>query len=128
MGATGALLNAPDAVMRVPRGYAEVGCDVISTNPWGIQSAMNGEHGPAGAPSADWMQLARRAIGLARRATAEVGRSGDTAGGLSPSRRVPHPPGLQPLELLRRPFGEEPPDFGLLAASLPLPRLTFPAG
>ena len=57
---TWALLNAPRSVTRVHRGYAELGCNVISTNTWGIQEAMNGERGPAGSPPADWMELARR--------------------------------------------------------------------
>jgi len=124
---TWALLNAPEAVMRVHRGYAEVGCDVISTNTWGIQSAMNGEHGSTGAPPADWMQLARRAIGLARKATAEVGRSGDTAVAFSLHGDVSSPQGLERFELLARVFEDEPPDLVLLETMSLIHELTFQA-
>ncbi len=127
MWGTWALLNAPQAVMRVHRSYAEVGCDVISTNTWGIQSAMNGEHGPAGAPSADWMQLARRAIRLARTATAEVGRSGDTAVAFSLHGEVSDAQGLERLDLLARVFEDEPPDFVLLETMSLIHELTFQA-
>jgi S-methylmethionine-dependent homocysteine/selenocysteine methylase/tRNA1(Val) A37 N6-methylase TrmN6 len=123
---TWALLNAPQAVMRVHRSYAEVGCDVISTNTWGIQSAM-GENGSAGSPPADWMQLARRAINLARKATAEVGRSGDTAVAFSLHGDVSDEQGLERLELLGRVFEDEPPDLVLLETMSLIHELTFRA-
>jgi S-methylmethionine-dependent homocysteine/selenocysteine methylase/tRNA1(Val) A37 N6-methylase TrmN6 len=127
MWGTWALLNAPDVVTRVHRSYAEVGCDVISTNTWGIQNAMNGEHGTTGTPPADWMQLARRAIGLARRATADVGRSGDTAVAFSLHGEVSDEQGLERFELLARVFEDEPPDFVLLETMSLIHELTFQA-
>src|SRR4029450_10760398 len=78
---TWALVNAPDAVMEVHRSSVEAGCDVISTDTWGIQSAMNGDAAGGGIESGDWMQLARQGTRLARRATAEVGAGDETAGG-----------------------------------------------
>lgn len=109
---TWALLNAPEAVAQVHRSYIEAGCDVISTNTWGIQGAMNG--GPAGTPRADWMQLARRAIGIAREATDELDRATETAVAFSLHGDVADEQGLERLELLVRVFEDEPPDLVLL--------------
>jgi S-methylmethionine-dependent homocysteine/selenocysteine methylase/SAM-dependent methyltransferase len=109
-----ALLNASEAVRKVHRSYAEVGCDVISTDTWGIQSAMNGEAALAGMASGDWMELARRGIRLARQSVAEVGREGEVAVAFSIHGDVADEQGLERLELLSRVFEEEPPDLVLL--------------
>ena len=37
---TRALIESPDAVLRVHREYLQAGCDVISTNTWGLASAL----------------------------------------------------------------------------------------
>ena len=42
---TRALVRAPEQVMDVHRRYAQIGCDVISTNTWGLPSALR-EDGP----------------------------------------------------------------------------------
>jgi S-methylmethionine-dependent homocysteine/selenocysteine methylase/SAM-dependent methyltransferase len=120
-----ALLNAPKEVMRVHRGYAEVGCDVISTDTWGIQSAMNGEHGLAGMASGDWMELARRGIRLARESVAEVGREGEAAVAFSLHGDVADEQGLERFELLARVFEEEPPDLVLLETMSLIQDVTF---
>ena len=109
-----ALLNAPEAVMRVHRAYAEVGCDIVSTDTWGIQSDLTALGGPSGEPAADWMELARRGIRLARRATAEQGRGSDCAVAFSLHGDVADDKGLERLELLTRVFEDEPPDLVLL--------------
>src|ERR1700742_2840966 len=54
------LRDDPEAVLRVHRSYVDAGCDVISTNTWGVLSA--GGH---------WMDLARRGLELARAAAGE---------------------------------------------------------
>ena len=109
-----ALLNAPEAVMRVHRAYAEIGCDIVSTDTWGIQSDLTALGGPSGEPAADWMELARRGIRLARRATAEQGRASDCAVAFSLHGDVTDDKGLERLELLTRVFEDEPPDLVLL--------------
>jgi len=114
MWGTWALLNAPEAVKRVHRGYVDAGADVISTNTWGLQSAMNGDGARAGLPSGDWMDLARRAIRLARDATADGGRAGEAAVAFSLHGDVADEHGLERLELLARAFEDEPPDLVLL--------------
>ncbi|HMA27264.1 MAG: homocysteine S-methyltransferase family protein [Solirubrobacterales bacterium] len=120
-----ALLNAPEAVRQVHRGYAEVGCDVISTDTWGIQSAMNGEGALTGLAAADWMELARRGIRLARQAVDEVGREGELAVAFSLHGDVADEQGLERLELLARVFEEEPPDLVLLETMSLIQDVTF---
>ena len=60
---TSALVNQPDAVARVHRSYVDVGCDVISTDTWGLPSALRSDR-PAIWDSTrpiHWMDIARRA-------------------------------------------------------------------
>jgi homocysteine S-methyltransferase len=114
MWGTWALLNAPEAVMRVHRAYVDIGCDIVSTDTWGIQSDLSSLRGPSGEPAADWMELARRGIRLARRAAAEQGRSSECAVAFSLHGDVSDPQGLERLELLTRVFEDEPPDLMLL--------------
>ena len=109
-----ALLNAPEAVMRVHRAYVEVGCDIVSTDTWGIQSDLTTLGGPSGEPAADWMELGRRGIRLARRAIAELGRDSDCAVAFSLHGDVADDKGLERMELLIRVFEDEPPDLILL--------------
>ena len=122
---TWALLNAPDAVIQVHRGYAEIGCNIISTNTWGIQGAINGEGTGAGRPSADWMELARRGIRLARTATTEVGGSGESAVAFAMHGDVADDQGLERVELLARAFEDEPPDLILLETMSLIRETTF---
>ena len=73
---TGALYNAPRAVLDVHRRYVEAGCDVISTNTWAILGASELEAGGVvGYPGAThWMDVARLGLRLVRR----LGRSGSS--------------------------------------------------
>jgi S-methylmethionine-dependent homocysteine/selenocysteine methylase/SAM-dependent methyltransferase len=119
MWGTWALANAPEAVTQVHRSYADVGCDLVSTNTWGLQSAMDGP--------GDWMVLARRAIRLARDATAQAGRSGEVAVAFSLHGDVSGDQGLERLELLARAFEEEPPDVVLLETMSLIHEATFEA-
>ncbi|MEA2456154.1 MAG: hypothetical protein QOI45_2416, partial [Thermoleophilaceae bacterium] len=67
---TRALLETPDQVREVHRRYAEIGCDVISTNTWGLPSALR-ENGPRlweSTRPVHWMDVARRGLGLVREA------------------------------------------------------------
>jgi homocysteine S-methyltransferase len=124
---TWALVNAPDAVMEVHRSYVEAGCDVISTDTWGIQSAMNGDAAGGGIESGDWMQLARQGTRLARRATAELGRSHETAVAFSLHGDVQDADALDRLDLLTRALEDEPPDLVLLETMSIIREETFAA-
>ncbi|HEY8859328.1 MAG TPA: homocysteine S-methyltransferase family protein, partial [Gaiellales bacterium] len=113
---TGALVRSPTEVLRVHRTYVDVGCDVISTDTWGLPTAVRDER-----PSlweADrpvhWMDVARRGIALARRAAAEGGRGGECAIAFSINGDVDTPEGGETIRLLSRVFEEDPPDIVLL--------------
>ena len=113
---TGALVRSPAEVLRVHRTYVDVGCDVISTDTWGLPTAVRDER-----PSlweADrpvhWMDVARRGIALARRAAAEGGRGGECAIAFSINGDVDTPEGAETIRLLARVFEEDPPDIVLL--------------
>src|SRR3954447_19141513 len=67
---TRALIDTPDLVLDVHRRYVQTGCDVISTNTWGLASALAAD-GPrlwdeAGAP-AHRVGIARPALPAPRR-------------------------------------------------------------
>jgi S-methylmethionine-dependent homocysteine/selenocysteine methylase/SAM-dependent methyltransferase len=113
---TSALVNQPDAVAKVHRSYVNVGCDVISTDTWGLPSALRSDR-PALWDSTrpiHWMDIARKGVRLARRAVDEGGRSGETAVAFSINGDVDTPEGHETVRLLARVFEEDPPDLVLL--------------
>src|SRR4051812_49962141 len=64
---TRALIDTPDLVLDVHRRYVRTGCDVISTNTWGLASALAADGprlwGDARAPL-HWVGIARRGLRL----------------------------------------------------------------
>ena len=106
---TRALVKAPDAVLDVHRRYVEAGCDVISTNTWGLASVLAGQ-GPAQWEERDgpvhWMDVARRAVRLARRAIAEQGREGECAVAFSLNSEIDSELGRETVRLLARVFAD----------------------
>ena len=116
---TRSLIDTPDLVLDVHRRYAGTGCDVLSTNTWGLASALAAD-GPrlwddAGAP-VHWMDIARRGLRLATTAVQEAGRTGETAVAFSLNADVDSPDGRETLRLLARLFADEPvqPDLVLV--------------
>src|SRR3954454_20400787 len=116
---TRALIDTPDLVLDVHRRYVAAGCDVLSTNTWGLASALAAD-GPrlwddAGAP-VHWMDIARRGLGLATTAVEESGRTGETAVAFSLNADVDSPDGRETIRLLARLFADEPrpPDLVLV--------------
>jgi S-methylmethionine-dependent homocysteine/selenocysteine methylase/SAM-dependent methyltransferase len=111
-----ALLDAPQDVARVHRSYIDAGCDVICTNTWGLPTALrDGGAGLAGfSESVHWMDIARRAVGLARGAASDAGRADEVAIAFSINGDVDTPDGRETIMLLSRAFEEEPPDLILL--------------
>ncbi|MFL5851755.1 MAG: homocysteine S-methyltransferase family protein, partial [Solirubrobacteraceae bacterium] len=112
-----ALIDAPDAVLRVHARYLEAGCDVITTNTWGLATALSG-HGPGlwddiEAP-VHWMDVARRAVRLAHRAVDEADLQSAVAFSLNAD--VNSEGGRETVRLLARLFADEPrpPDLILL--------------
>src|SRR5919106_2486888 len=126
---TGALYDAPYAVLDVHRRYVEAGCDVVSTNTWAILAAAELEAGGllGRGGATHWMDVARLGVRLARRAVEEAGRTGTCAVALSGNGDVDSTDRQATLELLLRVFEEEPPDLVLMETmSLIREGLTMP--
>jgi S-methylmethionine-dependent homocysteine/selenocysteine methylase/SAM-dependent methyltransferase len=111
-----AILDAPDAVRALHCRYVEIGCDVISTNTWGLPTALLERS--LGAWDAlrpvHWMDVARSGVRLAREAATEAGRGDEVAVAFSINGDVDTPDGHETIRLLARAFETEPPDLILL--------------
>ena len=127
---TWALYHQPYTVLEVHRRFVEAGCDVISTNTWGILEGTDiGHDGPTPDPGiSHWMDVARRGIGLARQANQELGREDECAVAFSVNGDIDTPQRLERLQLLARVFADEPPDLVLMETmSIVRDDLTLPA-
>lgn len=112
---TGALYDAPYAVLDVHRAYVAAGADVISTNTWAILAAAEVRAGGAAAGGlTHWMDVARLGSRVAREAIEAEGRTGSCAVAFSVNGDVEGPERLQSLRLLMRVLEEDPPDLLLL--------------
>jgi S-methylmethionine-dependent homocysteine/selenocysteine methylase/SAM-dependent methyltransferase len=111
-----ALLDSPHEVQSVHRSYIDVGCDVICTSTWGLPTALRngGQQLSALAEPVHWMDVARRAVGLARSAALQAGRADEAAVAFSLNGDVDTPDGRETIRLLSRAFEEEPPDLVLV--------------
>jgi S-methylmethionine-dependent homocysteine/selenocysteine methylase/SAM-dependent methyltransferase len=114
--ATRALVDAPADVLAVHRRYVDAGCDVISTNTWGLPSAVRHD-GPRlweTSTPVHWMDVARCGVRLARQAVEEAGREGEVAVAFSVNGDLDTPEGAEMVRLLARAFEDGPPDLMLL--------------
>jgi S-methylmethionine-dependent homocysteine/selenocysteine methylase/methylase of polypeptide subunit release factors len=108
---TRALVDAPEAVTAVHRSYVDSGCDVISTNTWGLASALAAD-GPrlwdeSGAP-VHWMDIARGGLRLAVSAAEQGGRADECAVAFSLNADLDSPGSGETIQLLARLFDDEP--------------------
>jgi len=123
---TRALIDAPEAVLRVHESYLAAGCDVISTDTWGLASALASDglhlHRDHDAP-VHWMDLGRRGLRLAQQAVRERGAEGECAVAFSLNGEVDSEMGGETGRLLGRLFADEaePPDLILLETLSLLP-------
>ncbi|MGB0094927.1 MAG: homocysteine S-methyltransferase family protein [Solirubrobacteraceae bacterium] len=111
-----AILDHPSQVKAIHRRYIDVGCDVISTNTWGLPTALR-DGGPRmweASEPVHWMDVARRGVRLARAAAAEAGREHEVAVAFSINGDVDTPDGRETIRLLARALEEDPPDLILL--------------
>jgi S-methylmethionine-dependent homocysteine/selenocysteine methylase len=78
---TWAIYDQTETVLDVHRRYVSAGCDVISTHTWGILGGIESDRGrrPGRTGLPAWTVATRDAVTLARRAVAEVGRTGQCA-------------------------------------------------
>ncbi|HKZ13973.1 MAG TPA: homocysteine S-methyltransferase family protein [Solirubrobacterales bacterium] len=114
MWGIGALLEVPDQVEAIHRRYVDAGADVISTNTWGLPTALRNGDGGAwdGSRPVHWMDTARRAVRVARHATAS--RIDEVAVAFSINGDVDTADGQETIRLLARAFEDERPDMILL--------------
>ncbi len=127
---TWALYHEPYKVLDVHRRFVKVGCDVISTNTWGILegSEIDGRVWTADEGISHWMDVARRGIELARQANRELGRQDECAVAFSVNGDIDSSQRLERLQLLARVFADEPPDLVLMETmSIVRDELTLPA-
>jgi S-methylmethionine-dependent homocysteine/selenocysteine methylase/SAM-dependent methyltransferase len=110
---TWALVHDADVVRDVHRSYVEIGCDVISTNTWGLTAEMQTQRAAHLQP-VHWMDIARRGIEVGREAIEQAGRSGEVALAFSVNGDVDGPARREFVELLPRAFEDNPPDLILL--------------
>ena len=101
---------------RVHRRYAEVGCDVISTNTWGLPTALrDGGTAPRRLRRARCTGWTSRAAGSASPAPRpDAGRADEVAVAFSINGDVDTPDGRETIRLLARAFEEDRPDLILL--------------
>jgi S-methylmethionine-dependent homocysteine/selenocysteine methylase/SAM-dependent methyltransferase len=126
--ATRALVDAPADVLAVHRRYVDIGCDVISTNTWGLPSAVR-QDGPRlweTSTPVHWMDIARRGVRLARQAVEDAGRDGEVAVAFSVNGDLDTPEGAEMVRLLARAFEDGPPDLMLLETLSLVREETFP--
>jgi homocysteine S-methyltransferase len=125
-----ALMERPEAVLDVHRRYVGAGVDVLSTNTWGLASAI-AAGGPRLWPGHDapvhWMDVARRGLRLAHQAVREGGREGEGAVAFSLNADLDAPEGAETIRLLGRLFADEPepPDLILLETLALLPESLY---
>jgi homocysteine S-methyltransferase len=111
-----AIVNAPSHVKAVHRRYIDVGCEVVCTNTWGLPTALRdgGVEILESAQPVHWMDVARRAVRLARTAAEEAGRGDEVAVAFSINGDVDTPDGRETIRLLARAFEQDRPDLILL--------------
>jgi S-methylmethionine-dependent homocysteine/selenocysteine methylase/SAM-dependent methyltransferase len=110
---TWALVHAPDVVRDVHRTYVEQGCDVISTNTWGLTAEMQSQRTGHLVPL-HWMDIARRGIEIGREAIEEAGKRDEVALAFSINGDIDGPARREFIELLPRAFEDHRPDLILL--------------
>jgi S-methylmethionine-dependent homocysteine/selenocysteine methylase/SAM-dependent methyltransferase len=114
MWGVGALAGSPEDVERVHARYVAAGCDMISTATWGLPTALRQGNAALWESSqpVHWMDTARRAVRVARAASAE--RNSEVAVAFSINGDVDTPEGAETIRLLARTFESDPPDLILL--------------
>lgn len=110
-----ALIEEPEAVQAVHRRYVAAGCDLISTDTWGLPTALLADRMPRPPTQPlHWMDLARRGVQLAREAVKAEGRASDCAVAFSLNADLDADDGEETVRLLSRVFADDPPDAVLL--------------
>ncbi len=111
-----AIIENSAQVKSVHRRYVDAGCDVLSTNTWGLPTAVREGQQlvSGGSRPVHWMDVARQGVRLARGAAEEAGRGGEVAVAFSINGDVDTPDGQETIRLLGRAFEDDPPDLILM--------------
>lgn len=110
---TSMLLDAPEVVRGVHESFLEAGCDVISTDTWGLDDSLPPGGAVSGRPF-HWMDVARRGLATAYEAIERTGRAGEAAIAFSLDGDVRDARRMEFLRLLPRAFDTIRPDLILL--------------
>src|SRR5262245_7391285 len=118
-----AIVRKPAQVRQIHRRYAEAGCDILSTDTWGLASAVRDGTTQLrdGSEPVHWMDVARQGVRLARTAALETGRADECAVAFSLNGDIDTPGGQETIRLLHRAFEDESPDL-ILVETLSLVR------
>jgi S-methylmethionine-dependent homocysteine/selenocysteine methylase len=110
------IVEDPAQVKAVHRRYVDAGCDVLTTDTWGLPTAVRQRKTPLvrGPRPVHWMDVARQGVRLAHRAAEEGGRAGECAIAFSINGDVDTPDGQETIRLLARVFEDDPPDLILM--------------
>ena len=121
-----ALQRAPDTVSKVHASYVEAGCDVITTNTYGILQAPREKisEQAAGSAATHWLDYARTALQLSHGAIESASRLESCATAFSIGGDVASKEDLRTLELLLRVFSEQAPDVVLFETLLMIRTIT----
>ena len=119
-----ALQNMPQAVTEVHQSYLDVGCDIVTTNTYGVLDATGAGGLNQRSPSFHWMDLARRAIVLGQDAIDSAGKSDQCPVAFSVGGDVVTQDHLKTVQLLLRSFQDSPPDL-MLFETLSMMRENF---
>ncbi|MEM7277605.1 MAG: homocysteine S-methyltransferase family protein [Pseudomonadota bacterium] len=107
-----ALHFAPESVAEVHGNYVAAGCDVITTNTYGILDAPKSV--TSATATQHWMELSRRAVRIARDSIDAAGRQESCAVAYSIGGDIGSEDDLTTIRLLLRSLREAPPDLVLL--------------
>jgi S-methylmethionine-dependent homocysteine/selenocysteine methylase/SAM-dependent methyltransferase len=111
-----AVIDHPEQVRAVHRRYVDCGCDVITTDTWGLPTAVRQQQQllQGGERPVHWMDVARQGVRLARRAAEESGRGDEVVVAFSVNGDVDTPDGRETIRLLGRAFENDRPDLILM--------------
>lgn len=113
------LSSTPDEVVAVHRAYADAGAEVITTNTWGLMTAVAADPDLGGSRAGarngmNWMEIARRGVDAARQGIAQAERDDAACVALSLNGDIDGPDGEEVAALLLRALNPDPPDLLLV--------------
>ena len=110
-----ALHYSPEAVAAVHDSYVAAGCDLITTDTYGILDAPRALNNtrPKGSEPLNWIELAQKSIHIARSSVHGAGKDGRCAVAFSVGGDVATDDHLTTIKLLLRAFRDGPPDLVL---------------